>query len=300
MTPRQFTVASILALLAAGLASMLALFAARVDVIAAEGNDLRTVESVWVTASLEELNTESKVFGTGTRAFVDVEPAVRAVAILRGDWRDVPLHGGRPLSGAEDEALVGGGREISGDTIDVGGKDYRVVGRLGLGPASFLADDVVIADRSRFSAGRERLRLDGPDVAARYRDAFPDRRVEQAFGGVNERTNVDLVSPVLLALGSTMVVAISVLAALLSVGWLTGVARVRHLTGRSRGLLATGVMLRAGSVLIAPALISITSVRAMSDALYVRSAGFPAVAAVAAVMLTTIAVAAVARSRRWS
>ena len=231
MTKRQLTVTAGLVLLAMLLTVLIGVFDARRRVVAVEGNDLRAGQSAWVTATLDELRRARSAFEPGTKVFVDLEEKVRAVAVLSGRWTDVPLHDGHSLSGRPGEALVGSDVTVRGDDLAVGGKTYTVVGRLGVRADSLLSDDVVLADPSQFSGSPQRLLLDGPNSVRHYNAQFPGRSVEIIDDGTNRRTNVDAVSPVLVALGALVVVLIAVVAGLQAGRWELRTAAVRFTTG---------------------------------------------------------------------
>ncbi|MCS6550958.1 hypothetical protein NYS55_05920 [Curtobacterium flaccumfaciens pv. flaccumfaciens] len=231
MTKQQITAIAGLLLLAMLLTVLIGVFDARRGVIASEGNDLRTGQSAWVTATLDDLERARSAFEPGTKVFVELDDRVRAVAILSGRWTDVPLHDGQALTGRPDEALTGADVAVRGDDIVVDGKPYDVVGRLGVRADSLLSDDVVLADPARFSASPQRLLLDGPRSAHHYSAQFPGRSVEIIDDGTNRRTNVDAVSPILVALGSLVVVLIAVVAGLQAGRWELRAAAVRFTTG---------------------------------------------------------------------
>lgn len=231
MTKRQLTVTAGLVLLAMLLTVLIGVFDARRRVVAVEGNDLRAGQSAWVTATLDELRRARSAFEPGTKAFVDLEEKVRAVAILSGRWTDVPLHDGHALTGRPGEALAGSDVTVRGDDLVVGGKTYTVVGRLGVRADSLLSSDVVLADPSQFSGSPQRLLLDGPNSVRHYNEQFPGRSVEIIDDGTNRRTNVDAVSPVLVALGALVIVLIAVVAGLQAGQWELRTAAVRFTTG---------------------------------------------------------------------
>lgn len=231
MTKQQITAIAGLLLLAMVLTVLIGVFDARRRAIAAEGNDLRTGQSAWVTATLDDLERARSAFEPGTKVFVELDDRVRAVAILSGRWTDVPLHDGQALTGGPGEALAGADVSVHGDDIAVGGKTYNVVGRLGVRADSLLSDDVVIADPSQFSGSPQRLLLDGPNSVRHYNAQFPGRSVEIIDDGTNRRTNVDAVSPVLVALGALVVVLIAVVAGLQAGRWELRTAAVRFTTG---------------------------------------------------------------------
>ncbi|WP_282818673.1 hypothetical protein [Curtobacterium flaccumfaciens] len=231
MTKQQITAIAGLLLLAMLLTVLIGVFEARRRVIAAEGNDLRTGQSAWVTATLDDLERARSAFEPGTKVFVELDDRVRAVAILSGRWADVPLHDGHALTGRPGEALAGADVAVRGDDIVVDGKPYDVVGRLGVRADSLLSDEVVLADPSRFSTSPQRLLLDGPHSVRHYSAAFPGRSIEIIDDGTNRRTNVDAVSPVLVALGALVIMLIAVVAGLQAGRWELRTAAVRFTTG---------------------------------------------------------------------
>jgi hypothetical protein len=231
VTKRQLTVTAGLVLLAMLLTVLIGVFDTRRRVVAVEGNDLRAGQSAWVTATLDELRRARSAFEPGTKVFVGLEEKVRAVAVLSGRWTDVPLHDGHSLSGRPGEALVGADVTVRGDDLVVGGMTYTVVGRLGVRADSLLSGDVVLADPSQFSGSPQRLLLDGPSSVRHYNAQFPGRSVEIIDDGTNRRTNVDAVSPVLVALGALVVVLIAVVAGLQAGRWELRTAAVRFTTG---------------------------------------------------------------------
>ena len=231
MTKQQTTAIAGLLLLAMLLTVLIGVFDARRGVIASEGNDLRTGQSAWVTATLDDLERARSAFEPGTKVFVELDDRVRAVAILSGRWTDVPLHDGHALTGRPDEALAGADVAVRGDDIVVDGKPYDVVGRLGVRADSLLSDDVIVADPSRFSTSPQRLLLDGPNSVRHYNAQFPGRSVEIIDDGTNRRTNVDAVSPVLVTLGALVVTLIAVVAGLQAGRWELRAAAVRFTTG---------------------------------------------------------------------
>jgi hypothetical protein len=231
VTKQQITAIAGLLLLAMLLTVLIGVFDARRRLIAAEGNDLRTGQSAWVTATLDDLERARSAFEPGTKVFVELEDRVRAVAILSGQWTDVPLHDGRALTGRPGEALAGADVAVRGEDITVGGTTYEVVGRLGVRADSLLSDDVVLADPAQFSASPQRLLLDGPSSAHHYSAQFPGRSVEIIDDGTNRRTNVDAVSPILVALGSLVIMLIAVVAGLQAGRWELRTAAVRFTTG---------------------------------------------------------------------
>ncbi|MBB1198034.1 hypothetical protein [Curtobacterium flaccumfaciens] len=300
MTKQQTTAIAGLLLLAMLLTVLIGVFDARRGVIAAEGNDLRSGQSVWVNATLDDLERARSAFEPETKVFVELEDGVRAVAILSGRWTDVPLHDGHALTGRPGEALAGADVAVRGEDITVGGTTYEVVGRLGVRADSLLSEDVVLADPAQFSASPERLLLDGPNSARHYSAQFPGRSVETIDDGTNRRTNVDAVSPVLVALGALVIMLIAVVAGLQAGRWELRTAAVRFTTGirplntlRSAAARVAVIGTAAGTTALAgAAVIRQTTILDLDVT--------PAVVAVGTVVLAMSVASFWQGSRRWN
>lgn len=300
MTRGQLAVVAGLLVLATLLTVLTGIFDGRRRLVAAEGNDLRTGESAWVTASLHELDRERSAFAPGTKVFVSLDDGVRGVAVLAGRWTDVPLHDGHAPVGTKGEALVGADIEVSNDTISVDGTAYTVVGRLGLRAGSLLSDDVVIVDPSLFSEAPQRLLLDGPGSVRRYTAAFPGRSVEVISQGTDRRTNVDTVSPALVALSVLVVMLVTVIAGALAGWWELRAAAVRFRIGIRRLSclrVAGGKVGLISVVTCSAALAAETATQALSG---IEMHIAPAAVAMAAVSFTSAAAVLLHGSRQWS
>jgi len=300
VTKQQITAIAGLLLLAMLSTVLIGVFDARRRVIAAEGNDLRAGQSAWVTATLDDLERARSAFEPGTKVFVELEDRVRAVAILSGQWTDVPLHDGHALTGRAGEALAGADVAVRGEDITVGGTTYEVVERLGVRADSLLSDDVVLADPAQFSASPQRLLLDGPSSAHHYSAQFPGRSVEIIDDGTNRRTNVDAVSPILVALGSLVVVLIAVVAGLQAGRWELRAAAVRFTTGTRPLTTLRSAAIRVGVISIA------ASTTALAGAAVVRQTTIldldvtTAVVAVGTVVLAVSVTSLWQGTRRWN
>ncbi|QSB21930.1 hypothetical protein [Curtobacterium sp. 24E2] len=300
MTKRQLTMTAGLVLLAMLLTVLIGVFDARRRVVAAEGNDLRTGQSAWVTATLDDLRRARNAFEPGTKVFVNLDDDVRAVAVLSGRWTDVPLHDGHALTGRPGEALVGADVAVRGDDIAVGGKPYTVVGRLGVRADSLLSDDVVVADPSQFSASPQRLLLDGPSSVRHYSAQFPGRSVEIIDDGTNRRTNVDAVSPVLVTLGALVLTLIAVVAGLQAGRWELRTAAVRFTTGVRPLTTLRSATARVGVISTAACTSALVGTAA---ARHTTNLDLDVTAAVVTVGTITLAVTVVSfwhGSRRWN
>lgn len=300
MTKQQTTAIAGLLLLAMLLTVLIGVFDARRGVIATEGNDLRSGQSAWVTATIDELMRARSAFEPGTKVFVGLDGDVRAVVVLSGQWTDVPLHDGHALTGRPGEALVGAAVDVRDEDITVGGTTYEVVGRLGVRADSLLSDDLVLADPAQFSASPQRLLLDGPSSAHHYSAEFPGRSVEIIDDGTNRRTNVDAVSPVLVALGALVIMLITVVAGLQAGRWELRTAAVRFTTG-----IRPLNTLRSAAARVA-VIGTAACTTALAGAAVVRQITIldldvtPAVVAVGTVVLAVSVASFLQGSRRWN
>lgn len=300
MTKRQLTMTAGLVLLAMLLTVLIGVFDARRRVVAAEGNDLRTGQSAWVTATLDDLRRARNAFEPGTKVFVKLDDDVRAVAVLSGRWTDVPLHDGHALTGRPGEALVGADVAVRGDDIVVDGATYTVVGRLGVRADSLLSDDVVVADPSQFSASPQRLLLDGPSSVRHYSAQFPGRSVEIIDGGTNRRTNVDAVSPVLIALGTLVVTLMALITGLQAGRWELRTATVRFTTGVRPLTTLRGATARVGVISTAACTTGLVGTAAARHTTDLDLDVTAAVVAVGTVVLAVSVTSFWRGSRRWN
>jgi hypothetical protein len=177
---------------------------------------------------------------------------------------------------------------------------YEVVGRLGVRADSLLADEVVLADPSQFSTSSQRLLLDGPDSARHYSAAFPGRDVEVVNEGTNRRTNVDTVSPVLVALGAVVAVLVAVIAGVQGGRWELRAATVRFTIGvRRRDTLDTALT-RLAVIGIADGAVVLACGARAQRLLTVDVDLTGAIVAIGAVMVIAGVVSFWRGSRRWS
>ncbi|WP_433954025.1 hypothetical protein [Curtobacterium flaccumfaciens] len=300
MTKQQITAIAGLLLLAMLLTVLIGVFDARRGVVAAEGNDLRTGQSAWVTATLDDLERARSAFEPGTKVFVGLDGDVRAVVVLSGQWTDVPLHDGHALTGRPGEALVGAAVDVRGEDITAGGTTYEVVGRLGVRADSLLSDDVVLADPAQFSASPQRLLLDGPSSAHHYSAQFPGRSVEIIDDGTNRRTNVDAVSPILVALSSLVVVLIAVVAGLQAGRWELRAAAVRFTTGIRPLTTLRSAAIRVGVISIAACTTALAGAAVVRQTTILDLEVTTAVVAVGTVVLAVSVASFLQGTRRWN
>lgn len=300
MTRSQMGVVASLLVVAMTITALVSVLAERKTVLAAEGSDLRTAESIWTSAHLRELRAHRDQFAPGTRTFRTLDDETRAVALLTGGWDDVPLHSGSPLDGTDGEALAGSRRAPGDAMVEVGGRSYRVVGRLGVRADSLLADEVIVTAPDLFAVDRERLRIDGPHIAQRFRAAFPGRSFEVVDSGVNRRTNVDVVTPFLSAAGLVTALLVTVSAASYAVRRERRAARVRFMVGMRRRRLLVRAALRMVPVTVGPAATAIALGLVLGGSLNVRPELIPAVTVISVLAMSLLVVGVWSGVRRWN
>lgn len=300
MTRVQMCAVASLLFVAMTLASMMNVLSARKTALAAEGADLRTTETIWVSASLPELRAHAHYFEPGTRTFKVLDETTRAVAFVKGPWKDVPLHGGSPLHGAAGEALAGSQRDPGKLALHVAGESYRIVGRLGVRADSLLADEAILAAPELFSDDGERLRIDGPHAAERYRQAFPGRALEVVDSGVNRRTNVDVVTPFLLAAGAMTGALVIMCALAFAVSRECRAARVRYAVGHRRRRLVGAAVGRVAIATLCPAVMVFGLGSAVGAAMFVRPDLLGPLMAIGVVAVSLAVVGVWNGVRRWS
>jgi hypothetical protein len=212
MTPRRSLAVCLLLLLFAMLAGGVTAFAARQQAVALEGNHLYSPDAFTVNVNARLLLREARKEGIELRVFSALSEGgnVRAVASSTESRLGFPIHEGRSFEpGDTAVALVGSGidvRKHEGRLLyDYEGRSYEVVGRLGLRSDSLVENDVLLLDESLFSAqSSESLVVDG-SVAGRWLDEkFPSHGATTHLVGANGRTNVDFVSPLLVAFGYSL------------------------------------------------------------------------------------------------
>lgn len=233
MTARSRGLCALLLVLFSALSATMAVYDSRQQALGLEGNALYTAEAVLVETTAARALAVSPA--DDLRVFVDLADggSVRALAAGSRARMDFPVHSGRTFT-SDDRgvALVGADVAVSegpsGAVVLVGDRSYEVVGRLGLRQDSLLSDDVLVLDPDIVdSEVAGPLVLDGPDARARYVQAHGADSVETVSAATARRTNVDLVSPLVLGLGVVLVV----------LGWLLTGVYVSHATHRRNRVL---------------------------------------------------------------
>lgn len=148
--------------------------------------------------------------GGDARAFVDLDDfgIVRAFVAAHPESFDYPHPLGSQTKPLAAHSAVAGNR-VGATTIGgsqfvlFGFERFSLVGRLGMGSESLLDRSVLIADEEVFarSGVGGTVVIDGARVVRRLREIAPDVRVAPMAAGASDRTNVDVISPVLIRLG---------------------------------------------------------------------------------------------------
>ncbi|MBB2925535.1 hypothetical protein [Cellulomonas cellasea] len=215
MTPRKALTIGTLLLLLTFLASALGVYDIRQQALELEGNRLYSTESFTAYANAHRILTQATGASGDLRVVKDLTDDGRVRAILAEDYEKlaIPIHAGRTFSSRDhDTALAGSNVALTtrdGVTYySFEGRDYEVIGRLGLQADSLLAQDIVLNDPALFAAeGDEPLVVDGHGALEAYMAAFGGDDVAAMSGDTNRRTNVDFVSPLLLLFGTCIVAA---------------------------------------------------------------------------------------------
>lgn len=214
MSARAAAAVGALILLLTVLTSALQVYEVRQQAIMLEGNRLYSTESLFVSGVASTVLAAVAPSSPDARVFTDLTPdgRVRAVMTAEGDQLSVPLHAGRSFSAAGSaEALVGADVPVVSrdgrSYVSFAGQEYEAVGYLGLRPESLLSTDVLIDDPRLFSVAQdEPLVVDGRGVREASADALGDLEISSTPPGTSHRTNVDVVSPLLLTLGGVVVI----------------------------------------------------------------------------------------------
>lgn len=173
-----------------------------------EGNRLYSSAAVAAAVSPQQARSLVQELGGENRAFVDLDDAGSVRGVVVGDpaaFRFPTGDGTSFTAAGQPQAVVGAlveTRDVDGATvIDAAGAAVPVVGQVGSGQDSLLAYDVVVMDDELFSTTQVAVvTFDGPDAAAAARSAFGDA-VLPVRAGAADRTNVDVMSPVIVRLG---------------------------------------------------------------------------------------------------
>lgn len=267
MTHRSLLLVGFLLALFSVLTCTLLTYDARQRALGQEGNHLLSAEAITVTGNARDI---VDTLGADVRVFRALEDngAVRAVLASSGTELSFPVHAGRAFRAADSRVALVGAQvpvttESGSTTVTYDGERYEVIGRLGVKADSLLAVDILLLDPERFAAsGEEPLTVDGSHIRDRFAAAFGPEGIEAVSTAVNKRTNIDVISPLILGLGSTLIVLGWVFTGLLARSRTRARTRVLILLGATRrrrlGLPATQILGLSALTLIAAGCLTAT------------------------------------------
>ncbi|ARC57674.1 hypothetical protein AS850_11385 [Frondihabitans sp. 762G35] len=275
MTAPRLAAVACLVLLFSLLTSAIGVYDSRQGALTLEGNSLYSSSAVTLSATPADARSRLAERHESGRVFIDVADGgrVRLLTTIGTPSRPFPLHSGRQPTADDDEvALVGSAvpvlsRSVGSVYLD-DGREYPVIGRLGLEADSLVADQVLLLDRQRSDAQAAVPMVVDSDGARRlFLDEMRRGTAMAVDPSTNRRTNVDFVSPILIVFGTSLALfGFAVTGALAGAGYRAraGVARLAGAT-RPRALLGGAVRL---SLVLAPfvALGACTQVVATGDA----------------------------------
>lgn len=258
-----------------------------------EAHKLYTSQAVVTHVQFDRIAENLPSLGPDARAFAAVDGEfVRLVVANDYEALPFPLHRGQPLSNNDvPQALVGANvpleRQGSRAYFELGGVRHEVVGYLGQEPGSVLGYSVVLKSPQLVpQIEPERVVADGRVAGERLRQAGID--TEDFDFGIERRANVDVISPVVFALGAVLSIFAFVSAGVvhgqdhlqyMKVRRLLGVAQWRGIAGMLLRIAAIGVLAVAAALLVAyvtplemPAVTAIAQAGAVALAIILASA----------------------------
>lgn len=207
-----------------------------------EGNRLYSADAVAAAMTPADAVSLVRELGGENRAFIDLDGNGSARAIFIANQEDFRLpssNGAGFRNEGGPQAIVGSKVDIqrseSGQATEIDGKSYPVVGILGAADDSLLAYDVLIADDEPFrhAPSGSVVTFDGPDAPAAARAAMGSA-VMPVRPGAADRTNVDIMSPVIVRLGTGTLTLSSVLSGVIIASLLMPWISVSFILGRTR------------------------------------------------------------------
>lgn len=262
-----------LLLLVSCLAVMLGAYQDRQQMARLEGNRLYSSNAVAALVNPAQALALVEELGGANRAFIhlDENRPIRAVAVGEpGAFRFPSKDGVRFGKTDGPQAVVGASVQTTGPgsrhVVEVAGMTVPVVGSLGAHSKSLLAYDVLVADKTIFArAPLGVVTFDGPDAPEAARAAFGEA-VMPVRAGVADRTNIDVMSPIIFLLSGSALTLSALLSGViiasssrqwLKVSFILGKPRVSLLGSVSTQFLlvaapAAGVALGLGRVIALP------------------------------------------------
>lgn len=180
-----------------------------------EGNQLYSPEAVVIVAGPEDVLQAIDRSQNELHAFFlpETAPGLRVLALPEGQEFYAPVHAGEgPAAADQGTALVGSQAQTSThdgkESVTYDDEHYTVIGTLGSTPESLLQHHTLIVDNALFTAQTGgTVVVDGPNARKDMQELLPGAQLLDPPGGVERRTTVDFLSPILFGLGSSLVVA---------------------------------------------------------------------------------------------
>ena len=254
MAVRQAFTIGLLFMLITSIGCALLLYKNSQQQLTLEGNRLYSTHSINTVANLNEVAAQWSATSDNFVAYKTLDASSGIRGVYSPDFSEVsyPVHEGRSFARNDTmTALVGSKVELTSRNnkmyYDFRGTEYEVVGYLGRDESSLVENEVLLAHEALFSAHEnEPIVLDGPNVSERYYEFFGDRNYESVNQSTNRRTNVDFISPLLLALGTGMMFLGAVYTGLLAASHVHHENYVKVLIGRTRRYTICLSMIRFG------------------------------------------------------
>ena len=222
-----------------------------------EGNGLYSTQSVAVNAKISDVVSVLESSHSNARLYRDIsgDGSIRPVWEI-GNPSPLPIHSGRQLVAGENRvALVGADvrvqRELGKQYYTFEGSAYLVVGQLGLRAKSLVSRTVLLQNPELFEDKiASRLIIDGTSTRVDIAHAFTEAPLTENDSATNRRTNIDVVSPVLLRFGWALTFLGSVATAILAASNRRQLNAVRFQLGHRRvAIIATSLVSLIASVI---------------------------------------------------
>lgn len=276
--------------------------------MALEGGDLRTETAVQLRQADAHLVTTIGDHAVNGRLFQNLDDSgrVRAVRTL-GEPAPLPIHDGRQIRVGESRvALVGAQVKTHGSGaderyVDFAGRAYRVVGWLGVHQNSVLSREVLLQDADLIT-DESAVVADVPDGAA----GIPGLSAElaQTLGSqTDQRTNIDFVSPIVIACGWVLSIVGALSSGLLIARFSWRLMALRYRLGQRRLSVFLEAMTPLAAVSVAVFAVSagvglLTAGSLRSVPVMVLAAGLPVLVTVAGAA-SALAWSLWGGNRRW-
>lgn len=236
------------------------LFSRKSETLLLEAGDMFSTKAALADCSWDESLSLLPDLGSDARVWAVLDDGTRVFAANDPSEVALPIHDGGGFTGSGDEALVGS--EVRTQTDSTGArwyflntKRYRVVGVLGLSDDSVLSDEVVVWDERIGGADVMPVVLDGDDVSSCLEVNAPQVRVSPlGNGSFAQRSSLDSLTPLVLALGRVLEVVLAASAGSLLVRRCSDYLAVCWIVGKDR--LGT-VLLFHGAMILASLAIAI-------------------------------------------